>query len=105
MSKKDILKTLDNSSYVSLIAGAVLVLLFEFTASLVLLRLSIILFGAAFLILCVLSSMKLVFIKKEIKENEELVVDVTKEKKTWIIVRLVFSAILFALMITLLCFF
>ena len=54
MSKKDILKTLDNSSYVSLIAGAVLVLLFEFTASLVLLRLSIILFGAAFLILCVL---------------------------------------------------
>ena len=83
MSKKDILKTLDNSSYVSLIAGAVLVLLFEFTASLVLLRLSIILFGAAFLILCVLSSMKLVFIKKEIKENEELVVDATKEKKIW----------------------
>ena len=105
MSKKDILKTLDNSSYVSLIAGAVLVLLFEFTASLVLLRLSIILFGAAFLILCVLSSMKLVFIKKETKENEELVVDVTKEKKTWIIVRLVFSAIFFVLMVTYLCLF
>ena len=105
MSKKDILKTLDNSSYVSLIAGAVLVLLFEFTASLVLLRLSIILFGAAFLILCVLSSMKLVFIKKETKENEELVVDATKEKKTWIIVRLVFSAIFFVLMVTYLCLF
>ena len=105
MSKKDILKTLDNSSYVSLIAGAVLVLLFEFTASLVLLRLSIILFGAAFLILCVLSSMKLVFIKKEIKENEELVVDATKEKKIWIIVRLVFSAIFFVLMVTYLCLF
>lgn len=105
MSKKDILKTLDNSSYVSLIAGAVLVLLFEFTASLVLLRLSIILFGAAFLILCVLSSMKLLFIKKETKENEELVVDLTKEKKTWIIVRLVFSAIFFVLMVTYLCLF
>ena len=105
MSKKDILKTLDNSSYVSLIAGAVLVLLFEFTASLVLLRLSIILFGAAFLILCVLSSMKLLFIKKETKENEELVVDSAKEKKTWIIVRLVFSAIFFVLMVTYLCLF
>ena len=67
MSKRDILKTLDNSSYISLIAGAVLVFIFEFTANLLLLRLSIILFGAAFLILCVLSTMKLVFMKNETK--------------------------------------
>lgn len=105
MSKRDMLKTLDNSSYTSLIAGAVLVFIFEFTANLVLLRLSIILFGAAFLILCVLSSMKLVFIKNETKENDELVVDKTKEKKAWIIVRLVLGAVFFALMITFLCLF
>ena len=105
MSKRNMLKTLDNSSYTSLIAGAVLVFIFEFTANLVLLRLSIILFGAAFLILCVLSSMKLVFIKNETKENDELVVDKTKEKKAWIIVRLVFGAVFFALMITFLCLF
>ena len=105
MSKRDVLKTLDNSSYVSLIAGAVLVFIFEFTANLLLLRLSIILFGAAFLILCVLSTMKLVFMKNETKENDELLVDKTKEKKSWIIVRLVFGSIFFALMITFLCLF
>ena len=105
MSKKDMLKTLDNSSYVSLIAGAILVFIFEFTASLVLLRLSIILFGAAFLILCVLSTMKLVYLNNEAKEDDELLVDKTKEKKAWIIVRLVFGAVFFALMVTFLCLF
>ena len=105
MSKKDMLKTLDNSSYVSLIAGAVMVLFFEFSASLIVLRLAIILFGAAFLILSVLSTMKLIYIKNETIENEELLVDKTKEKKAWIIVRLVFGAVFFALMIAFLCLF
>ena len=105
MSKKDMLKTLDNSSYVSLIAGAVMVLFFEFSASLIVLRLAIILFGAAFLILSVLSTMKLIYIKNETTENEELLVDKTKEKKAWIIVRLVFGAVFFALMIAFLCLF
>ena len=54
MSKKDLLKVLDNSSYCSLIAGAILVLVFQLTASIVVFRLAIILFGAAFLILCVM---------------------------------------------------
>lgn len=105
MSKRDILKTLDNSSYVSLIAGAVLVFVFEFTASLLLLKLSIILFGAAFLILVVLSAMKLVYIKNETKENDELLVDKTKEKKSWVIVRLVLGSVFFSLMIVFLCLF
>lgn len=105
MSKKDILKTFDNSCYFSLIAGAILVFAFEFTASLTVLRLSIILFGVAFLILCVLCSMKLVFMKNETKENDELLVDKTKESKAWIIIRLVLSAIFFALMIAFLCLF
>ena len=81
MSKRDMLKTLDNSSYTSLIIGAILVFIFEFTANLLLLKLSIILFGAAFLILCVLSSLKLVFIKNEAKEkNQSLnILDFLKE--------------------------
>lgn len=105
MTKKNILKTLDYSSYFSLIAGAILVLVFEFTASLVVFKLALILFGAAFLILCVLCSFKLYYLKNETKESEELLVDKTKENKTWIIVRLVFSALFFALMITFLCLF
>lgn len=105
MSKKEMLKTLDNSSYVSLIAGAILVFIFEFTANLILLRLATILFGAAFLILAVLCVMKLKFMKEETKEDEELLVEKTKEKKTWIIVRFVFASIFFALMIVFLCLF
>lgn len=105
MSRKDILRTLDNSSYVSLIAGASMVLIFEFTAMLLLLRLAIILFGTAFLILGVLCSLKLWFMKKETKEDDELLVDKTKERKSWIIVRLVLSALFFVLMITFLCLF
>ena len=105
MSKKDMLKTLDNSSYVSLIAGAVLVLFFEFTASLIVLRLAIILFGAAFLILSVLSTMKLIYLKNGTTENDELLVDKNKEKKVWIIVRRGFGALFFVLMLTFLCLF
>ena len=105
MSKRDILKTLDNSSYASLIAGAVLVFIFEFTANLILLKLSIILFGAAFLILCVLSILKLVYLKRNEKEDDEFLVDTTKEKKAWIIARLVIGAVFFVLMITFLCLF
>ena len=105
MSKKEMLRTLDNSSYVSLIAGAVFVFIFEFTASLILLRLATILFGAAFLILAVLCVMKLKFMKEETKEEEELLVDKTKEKKAMIIVRLVFASVFFVLMVALMCFF
>ena len=58
MNKKNLLKILDNSSYTSIVAGAVLILLFEIFAKLLLLKFSIILFAASFLILIVLCSMK-----------------------------------------------
>ena len=103
MTKKNILKTLDNASYVSIVLGAVLVLVFELFAKLVLLKCAIIAFGASFLILMVFSIMKLYFMIHEVKENDELLVDKEKESKAWLIVRLVLSVILFALMITFLC--
>lgn len=105
MSKKDILKTLDTSSYVSLLAGAILILVFEFTANLIILKLAMILFGAAFLILCTLCSTKLYFMDKEIKEKDELLVDKTKESKPWTIVRTVLSGAMFVMMIVFLCLF
>lgn len=105
MTRKNILKTLDYASYFSLIVGAILVLVFEFTASLTVFKFALVLFGTAFLILCVLCSFKLYYLKTEAKENEELLVDKTKENKTWLIVRLVFSALFFALMVTFLCLF
>ena len=103
MNKKNLLKALDSSSYVSVLVAAVLILIFEFTASLILLKLAIILFGASFLMLIVLCSMKLYYMETEIKEGEELLVDKTKESKAWLIVRLCFAVVLFVLMIVFLC--
>ena len=103
MSKKNILKTLDNSSYVSIVIGAVLVLLFEIFAKILILKFAIIAFASSFLILLVFSIMKLYFLLHETKENDELLVDKEKESKTWIIVRLCLSIVLFTLMIAFLC--
>ena len=103
MTKKNLLKTLDYASYVSVVLGAVLVLFFEIFASLVVMKIAIIAFGASFLMLVILSAMKLYFMNNEIKENEELLVDKTKEKKPWLIVKLVLASLMFALMIVFLC--
>lgn len=105
MSKKNLLKTLDMASYTSMIIAAIMVVIFEFTSTLVVFRLSIVLFAAAFLILCVLNAMKLYFMKNETKEDDELLVDKTKEKKSWLITKLVLSACCFVLMIVFLCLF
>ena len=103
MSKKNMLKTLDHSSYFSIVTGAVFVLLFEIFANLTLLKVAIVLFGASFLMLLVLSIMKLHFMLHETTENDELLVDKTKESKPWLIVRLAVSIVLFVLMIVFLC--
>lgn len=105
MNKKNILKTIDNSAYVSLLAGAILVLVFEFTAVTILLKLAIILFGASFLMLSVLCGMKLYYLINQVKEGDKLLVDQAKESKPWLIVRLVISVILFVLMVTYFCLF
>ena len=103
MTKKNILKVLDNSSYVSILFGAILILMFEIFAKLLLLKFAIVLFGASFLMLLVLCGMKLYFMNHEIQENGELLVDKAQEKKSWLIVKLVFSSIMFAIMIVFLC--
>ena len=103
MSKKNLLKVLDNSSYVSIFCGALLILLFEFFAKLLLLKFAIVLFGASFLMLVVLSSMKLYYMNTGTMENDELLVDKAQEKKALLIVKLVLSSLLFATMIVFLC--
>ena len=96
MSKKNVLKTLDASSYFSLILASILVLIYEFAGAIILMRLSIILYGAAFLMLVVLCVLKLIYMKNDTKENDEVLVDKTKESKPWLYVRLVLTAICFA---------
>ena len=61
-----------------------------------LMKVSVVMYGAAFLILVALCIIKLIFIKNEVKENDEIIVDKTQEKTPWIYVKLVFAAICFA---------
>jgi len=100
MTKKNVLKTLDTSSYFSLILASIFVLLYSINGfgfgEIIIMRLSIILYGAAFLMLVVLCVLKLIYMKNDTKENDEVLVDKTKESKPWLYVRLVFTAICFA---------
>lgn len=96
MKKKDMLKTLDYSSYFSLIAASILVLVYEFVGAMALMRISVILYGVAFLVLAVLCMVKLVFMHKQTTEDDCVLVDKAVESKPWLIVRLVFAAICFA---------
>lgn len=96
MTKQNLLKILDIGSYVSLIIASILVLLYEFVGEAVLMKVSVVVYGVAFLMLVVLCVMKLIFMKHDAKENDELLVDKTKEKTALIYVKLVFGAICFA---------
>jgi len=101
MAKKDILKTMDTASYCSLIAASALILLFEFTGVYFAIRAGVILYGAAFLIFIVLNITKIVFLKKNITENEVVLVDNSNSNLAWIIVRLCFATIAFVFTVVL----
>ncbi len=103
MNKKDILKTLDISSFVSAIIATVLVLIFQFTGSVAVMKYSIIMYTVCFLILTVVLSIKvyITFSKKHQAEMVEENVEGEKtdendtKKKTLSIVYLVLSALAF----------
>ena len=96
MSKKNLLKILDYSSYVSLIIASFFVLFYEVLGEPVLMKLSVVMYGAAFLMLVALCVIKLIFIKNEVKENDEIIIDKTQERIPWIYVKLVLATICFA---------
>ena len=68
MSKKNMLKTLDAGSYFSLILASILLLIYEFVGEILVMRFSVIFYGAAFLMLVVLCVLKLIYMKNETKE-------------------------------------
>ena len=97
MNKKDILKTLDIATFVSAIVATVLVLIFQFTGNVLVMKYSVVMYTVCFLILTIVLSFKVYFAfskKEQIEENqtENLEQDDTK-KKTLSIVYLVLSAL------------
>ena len=97
MSKKDILKTLDLASLISIVIATILVVVFEFVGSYSVIKFAIVMYTAAFLILVVFYSLKLYFSCAGTEENGEKIIEQTKKEKGFLIAKLVLGAIAFAL--------
>lgn len=103
MNKKDILKTLDIASFVSAIVATILVLIFQFTGNVLIMKYSIVMYVVCFFMLTIVLSIKvyMTFSKKyqvemaeENIEGENFEENSTK-KKILSIVCLVLSVIAF----------
>lgn len=101
MNKKEILKTLDLSSFIMLVISTIFVLIFEIGGNTIFIKMAIFIYAVAFLCLFVLLILRLCFSKNTTSQEQisdvELVID--KNKKIQLIVGAVFSGILFLLTI------
>lgn len=96
MNKKEIIKTLDIASFVSAVIATLLVLIFQFTGEYMVMKASIVMYAACFLLLITLLSLRVysVFSNKEKSDNEESNNASAKSKAT-VIVFLVLASIAF----------
>lgn len=102
MSKKELLKILDISSMVSIAIATILVLVFEFSGSAGVMRYSLVLYSASFLLLTTFFGAELVFMLKKVQlEENEPPVPLTKKQIVFQCVKLglVFAVFVFALII------
>lgn len=99
MTKKDILKTLDIASFVSAVIATVLVLIFQFTGIVSVMKYSIVMYVVCFLMLTIVLSFKvyMAFSKKyqEENQNDDNEQDGKMKKKALSIVYLVLSVLAF----------
>ena len=99
MNKKEILKTLDLSSFIMLVISTIFVLIFEIGGNTIFVKMAIFIYAVAYLCLFVLLVLRLCFSKNAIKEEKtsEAEVNTNKNQNIKLIVGAVFSGILFLL--------
>ena len=95
MKKKDILKTLDIASLVSIFIATVLVIVYQFSANYQVIRFSIVMYAAAFLILTVFYAIKTYFVFAKTKEDGIEIFNLSKKEKGFLIAKLALSGIAF----------
>ncbi len=111
MNKKDIVKTLDIASFVAAVVATILVLIFQFTGSVSVMKYSIIMYVVCFMMLTIVLSFKVYFAfsnkhqaeeqtktqesNVETEENDAQAESNDTKKKTLSIVYLALSAIAF----------
>lgn len=104
MNKKEVIKTLDISSFVSAVIATLLVLIFEFTGEYMVMKVSIVMYAACFLILITMLSIKVynTFRKKEEVAGEETGEGSIKKEKVTAVLLLVGACVAFIFTCTLL---
>lgn len=80
MNKKDFLNILDIASIVSICIATILVFVFQFTGSFNVIKFSLIMYTASFLILSVFYCTKLVFVCKNIAIDTPVIINAKNEK-------------------------
>ena len=95
MNKKDILKTLDIASIVSIFIATLLVFIYQFVGEYQVVRFAVIMYTASFLILTVFYAIKTYFVFSKTQENGEMMFEQTTKDKSFLITKLVLSALAF----------
>ena len=101
MNKKDILNILDITSFISISIATVLVLIFEYAGYISVVTYAIIMYSVSFLILTIFYALKVYCAYKGITiENEKE--EYTKKQKTILIIKTIFSLIIFVFALSIL---
>ena len=93
MKKRDILKTLDFASLVSIFIATVLVIVYQFAAKYRVIWFSIVMYAASFLILTVFYAIKTYFVFAKAEEDGAEIFNLSKRDKGFMIAKLALSAI------------
>ena len=95
MNKKDILKTLDIASMVSIFIATLLVFIYQFVGEYQVVRFAVIMYTASFLILTVFYALKTYFVFSKAQTEEGLISEQTTKDKAFLITKLVLSVLAF----------
>ena len=96
MNKQNLLRILDGISYLAIINATVFVLLFQNSASMLLLTIALISYVVAFVLGVAFCLTRIIFSKNQERESEFFV---SKKQKVWTIVRLVLSVAILSFVI------
>lgn len=95
MNKKEILKTLDLASIVSIAVATLLVIIFQFTGNSTIVKVALVLYSASFLIATVFFALKTYFVYAKSKCNDEIMFELDKKQKAFLITKLCLSFLVF----------
>ncbi len=95
MKKRDIIRILDIASMVSIIIACVFVVVYQSTGGSSYIRFAVVMYTASFLILTVFYSIKTYFVYAKTMEENQVIFELSKKEKAYLIAKLVLSAIAF----------